>query len=88
VLYGPPVAVNQLLTTPSNLIALAFHMGRFLFEVNSTVVTRVTIGGTSAGMPIPMESVIMGELTSSDSEPASAGGRRLASEPNQCVPMS
>ncbi len=30
--------------------------------MNSTVVTRVTIGGTTAGMPIPLANVVLGDL--------------------------
>jgi hypothetical protein len=52
-------------------------VGRFLFEANSTVVTRVTIGGTSAGLAIDPASVTMGYLNPT-------GGRRLgSSEPDQ-----
>ncbi len=58
-------------------------VGRYLFELNSTVVTRVTIGGTSAGFAVPVEDVAMGYL------PAEAGTRRLAaSDPNQYLDIT
>ncbi len=59
-----------------------FDYARFLFETNSTVITRVTIGGTSAGKPIPVEAVTMGELAPAQ---VVTTGRRLGSQPNQCV---
>jgi hypothetical protein len=46
-------------------------VGRYLFDTNPTVATRVTIGGTSAGYPIPDADVVRGNLT------AAQGGRRL-----------
>lgn len=64
---------------------LVGELGRFLFETNSTVVTRVTIGGTSAGMPIPVKDVTMGELVPGSTPSMVRSGRRLGSEPNQYV---
>ncbi len=46
-------------------------VGRYLFIANSTVETRVTIGGDASGVPIPTSDVVLG----TGSPP---GGRRLS----------
>jgi hypothetical protein len=69
-------------SVPANGTGVVRIIGRYLYEPNSTVVTRVTIGGTSAGLAIPVENVDMGPYTPPSS------GRRLGSEPNQYLDIT
>jgi hypothetical protein len=69
-------------SVPANGTGVVRIIGRYLFEPNSTVETRVTIGGSTAGMAIPVENVAMGPYTPPTT------GRRLGSEPNQYLDIT
>ncbi len=69
---------------PANGTGVVRIIGRFLFERNSTVTTRVTIGGAAAGMPILEGNVVFGDYAPSEATRA----LQTSTAPNQYLDIT